>query len=229
MSNKEQHPSSKEPESEWRFRPEEETHDIYDIHRQAFREPPEPQEGLEAPPWWLWAISVLLIFWAGFYLGRYGGVFGPYTHVLERKAVGPVEMVPQPEKIKPKVDGAAVYANVCAACHQPTGQGIPGMFPPQVGSDWLLQDAETPIRIVLHGLQGPIKVKGVTYNNVMPGWGTKLSNEEIAAALTYARTNWGNTAGEVTPEMVDKVRKDIANRSAPWTAEELQKVRGQGQ
>ena len=71
--------NDKKPESEWRFRTEEETHDIYDIHRQAFREPADPQEGLEHPPWWLWAISVLLIFWAGFYLGRYGGIFGPYT------------------------------------------------------------------------------------------------------------------------------------------------------
>ncbi len=221
--------NDKKPESDWRFRTEEETHDIYDIHRQAFREPAEPQEGLEHPPWWLWAICVLLIFWAGFYLGRYGGVFGPYTHVIEEgKTVSPAGLVPKPEEAKPKADGASMYATVCAACHQANGQGVPGAFPPLVGSEWLVKDPETPIRIVLNGLQGAIEVKGMAYNNVMPEWGSKLSNEEIGAVLTHARTNWGNTAGEITPEMVDKVRKDIANRPAPWTVEDLQKIRGQG-
>ncbi|MGH7800764.1 MAG: c-type cytochrome [Thermodesulfobacteriota bacterium] len=218
--------NDKKPESEWRFRTEEETHDIYDIHRQAFREPAEPQEGLEHPPWWLWAISVLLIFWAGFYLGRYGGIFGPYTHVLEEgKTVSPVELVPMPEETKPKADGAAVYATVCAACHQANGQGVPGAFPPLADSVWLLKDAETPIRIVLHGLQGPIEVKGTIYNNVMPEWGTRLSNEEIAAVLTYARTSWGNSTDQISPELVDKARSETSNRTTSWTAEELQKLR----
>jgi mono/diheme cytochrome c family protein len=220
--------NDKKPESEWRFRPEEETHDIYEIHRQAFREPPEPQEGLEPPPWWLWAISVLLIFWAGFYLGRYGGIFGPYPHVLEeRKMAGPAGVVPPSEEAKPKVDGGMVYNRICAACHQPNGQGVPGAFPPLAGSDWLLKDHETPIRIVLYGLQGSIEVKEAAYNNVMPEWGSKLSNEEIAAVLTHERRSWGNSAGEITPDMVDKIRKETANRTTSWTAEELQKLRGQ--
>ncbi len=220
--------NDKKQESEWRFRTEEETHDIYDIHRQAFREPPEPKEGLEPPPWWLWAISVFLIFWAGFYLGRYGGAFGPYTHMLEEgKAVSPVGMVPQPESPKPKVDGSAVYATVCAACHQANGQGVTGSFPPLAGSDWLLNDPETPIRIVLYGLQGAIEVKGMVYNNVMPEWGTRLSNQEIAAVLTYARASWGNSGEDIAGELVDKVRKDAASRTTSWTAEELLRLRGQ--
>lgn len=222
--------NDKKPESDWRFRTEEETHDIYDIHRQAFREPAEPQEGLEHPPWWLWAISVLLIFWAGFYLGRYGGLFGPYTHLLEEgKTVSSVGLVPQPQETKPKADGSAVYANVCAACHQANGQGVSGAFPPLVGSEWLLKDAETPILIVLHGLQGAIEVKGTTYNNVMPEWGTRLSNEEIAAALTFARSNWGNSGESITPELVDKIRNESADRKTNWTAEELTRLRGQNQ
>jgi mono/diheme cytochrome c family protein len=218
--------SDKKPESEWRFRPEEDKHDIYELHRQAFREPPEPSEGLEPPPWWLWAISVLLIFWAGFYLGRYGGVFGPYVHVLEegKKTIVPGEKISKPEESRPTVDGAQVYASVCAACHQPNGQGVPGVFPPLEGSEWLLKDPETPIRIVLHGLHGAIEVKGMTYNNVMPEWGSKLSNEEIAAVLTYVRKSWGNSAEEITHEMVDKIRKETANRTTPWTADELQKL-----
>jgi len=216
----------KKPESEWRFRPDEEKHDIYEIHKQAFREPPEPREGLEPPPWWLWTISVLLIFWAGFYLGRYGGVFGPYVHVLEEgKTIAPGKTVSKPGETKPTVDGAQVYANVCAACHQANGQGVPGSFPPLAGSEWVIKDPETQIRIVLHGLQGSIEVKGATYNNVMPEWGSKLSNEEIAAVLTHERTSWGNSAGEITPDTVDRIRKETANRSNPWTADELLKLR----
>jgi mono/diheme cytochrome c family protein len=98
-----------------------------------------------------------------------------------------------------------------------------------VGSEWLLKDPETPIRTVLHGLQGAIEVKGTAYNNVMPEWGTRLSNEEIAAVLTHERSTWGNSAKEITADTVDKVRKDTANRTAPWTAEELLKLRGQNQ
>jgi mono/diheme cytochrome c family protein len=104
--------------------------------------------------------------------------------------------------------------------------GLPGAFPPLAGSEWVTKDPETPIRIVLHGLQGPIEVKGVTYNNVMPEWGSKLSNEEIAAVLTHERSNWGNSAGEITPDMVDKIRKETADRTGTWTPDELQKLRG---
>jgi cytochrome c oxidase cbb3-type subunit II len=143
----------------------------------------------------------------------------------EKKAVGPLGVVPQTEETKPKADGGAVYARICTACHQPNGQGISGAFPPLAGSDWLLKDPETPVRIVLHGLQGTVEVKGMTYNGVMPEWGSKLSNEEIAAVLTHERKTWGNSGEEITPDMVDKVRKDTANRSNPWTSEELQKLR----
>jgi mono/diheme cytochrome c family protein len=220
--------SDKRPESEWRFRPEEEKNDIYDLHRQALREAPDPKEGLEPPPWWLWTISVLLIFWAGFYLGRYGGIFGPYVHLLEEgKTAASVTTVSKPGEAKPTVDGAQVYTSTCTACHQANGMGVPGAFPPLAGSEWVTKDPEIPIRIVLHGLQGSIEVKGTTYNNVMPEWGSKLSNEEIAAVLTHERTSWGNSAEEITPDMVDKIRKETSDRTTPWMAEELQKLRGQ--
>jgi mono/diheme cytochrome c family protein len=214
-------------ESEWRFRPEKEEYDLFGIHRQAFREQPEPAEGLERPPWWLWAVSVLLIFWAGFYLGRYGGIFGPYVHVLQREgqeretaAIAPK----RPEK-GAKVSGKEVFANICAACHQANGQGVPGAFPPLAGSGWLLKDPETPVRIVLHGLSGTINVKGGTFNSVMPEWGSKLSNQEIAAVLTYARSSWGNSAPEVSAETVEKIRQQTSDRTTPWGEEELEKLR----
>jgi len=216
--------------SDWRFRPEKEQHDIYDLHRATLREPPEPREGLERPPWWLWVISVLLIFWAGFYLGRYGGVFGPEVHLLQKgehmetgAAKGPEESGGGQQVAK--VSGSEVYGNVCAACHQSKGEGLPGSFPPLAGSSWLLKDPETPIRIVLHGLKGPIEVAGQTYNGVMPAWGEKLSDDEIAAVLTYVRSSWGNSADEVKTDLVKKIRESTSDHSEHWTAEELSGLR----
>jgi mono/diheme cytochrome c family protein len=119
------------------------------------------------------------------------------------------------------VNGAEVY-NSCAACHQPNGQGMPGSWPPLAGSEWLLNNPEVPIRIVLHGLHGPITVKGQSYNNVMQAWGETFSDEQIAAVLTYARSNWGNNAPAITAEQVAAVREATKDRTEMWTAEELQ-------
>lgn len=202
----------------------EETHDIFEIHRQALRERPDPSEGLERPPWWLWAISIILIFWAGFYIGRYGGVFGPEVHMLsnlEKTAVQPPASTT--ETAEPVADGAGVYARVCVTCHQSNGLGVPGAFPPLAGSEWLLGEADVPAKIVLYGLQGAITVKGSTYNGVMPAWGAQLSDAEIAAVLNYTRSSWGNSAPEIKAETVGAIRKETAGRTTGFTADELKK------
>lgn len=204
------------------FKAHEELHDIFEIHRQALREPPDPSEGLEKPPWWLWLISVLLIFWAGFYMGRYGGVFGPEVQTISGSDRTEVQIpVTKIEKKEPSVNGAGVYARICMACHQSNGQGIPGAFPPLAESELLLGNPEIPIKIVLHGLQGPVTVKGITYHGVMPAWGTQLSDAEIAAVLTYARSNWGNSAPGIENEKVEALRKETSDRTAAFTVDEL--------
>lgn len=92
-------------------------------------------------------------------------------------------------------DGAAVYAANCAACHQGSGQGIPGAFPPLAGNlpDILAAEGGRAylIRALLYGVQGPIDVNGQTYNGVMPAW-PQLSNAELAGVLNHALTAWGN-------------------------------------
>ncbi|WP_018968826.1 c-type cytochrome [Rubritalea marina] len=104
-------------------------------------------------------------------------------------------------------DGAKVYAT-CAACHQATGQGIPGAFPPLAESEWVNGPVENLIRIQLRGLMGPITVKGTTYNSVMPP-NASMSDEDIAAVLTYIRSNFGNDASAVTPDMVKALRSEV--------------------
>jgi mono/diheme cytochrome c family protein len=85
----------------------------------------------------------------------------------------------------------------CASCHQATGQGVPGAFPPLVGHVPELYNAQGGhdylINLLLYGLQGEIQVQGQTYNGVMPGW-QQLSDEEIADLLNYTATAWGNNA-----------------------------------
>jgi mono/diheme cytochrome c family protein len=92
----------------------------------------------------------------------------------------------------------------CAACHQPTGQGVPNVFPPLAGSDFLNADKARAIGIILHGKRGEVVVNGVTYNNSMPPF--PLSDQEIANVLTYVYNSFGNSGIEVTPDEVKAQR-----------------------
>ncbi|MEZ0321424.1 MAG: cytochrome c [Thermus sp.] len=92
--------------------------------------------------------------------------------------------------------GQALYGQYCSTCHQANGQGVPGAFPPLAGhvADILAKkDGRTYlIDLLLFGLQGQIKVKGQTYNGVMPAWGAQLKDDQIAAILNYVTTSFGN-------------------------------------
>ena len=120
-------------------------------------------------------------------------------------------------------DGAQVYNSLCVACHGPDGKGLNGL-PPLVGSDWPKGAAERSIKIVLQGMTGPVEVAGKTYNIDMPPQGAVLSDEKIAAALTYVRKTFAGGAGAVTPDLVKSVRAATAARTTPWTAAELLKA-----
>jgi mono/diheme cytochrome c family protein len=113
----------------------------------------------------------------------------------------------------------------CAVCHQATGLGLPGSFPPLAGSEWATAaNPAVAIRVVLHGLQGAVTVKGHKFNSAMPAYGTNqpLSDAEVAAVLTYVRSAWGNAASAVTPEQVAAERAATASRTTMWAAADLQ-------
>jgi mono/diheme cytochrome c family protein len=116
--------------------------------------------------------------------------------------------------------GREVYQTLCVACHQPDGRGREQLAPPLVGSDLALGTAGVAVRIVLGGKEGP--------TGLMPPLGGSLTDEQVAAALTYVRREWGHTASAVDPTTVKDVRAQSAGRTRPWTAEELARVR-QGQ
>jgi mono/diheme cytochrome c family protein len=113
-------------------------------------------------------------------------------------------------------DGATIFAARCAACHQATGAGLPSVFPPLAGSNWVNGHDTTVIQIVLHGIQGSLTVNGGKYNGAMPNFGAQLSDAEIAAVLSYVRSQWGNKAGAVSAQQVTAQRTATAQRNEPW-------------
>jgi mono/diheme cytochrome c family protein len=110
------------------------------------------------------------------------------------------------------VAGEKIYNTYCGSCHQGNGLGDNNRFPPLAGSEWVTGDKKRLIEIVLNGLQGPIEVKGQSYNNVMPQH-SFLNNEDIASVLTYIRQNFGNTATAIHAEEVNEVRNQLQVRS----------------
>jgi cytochrome c oxidase cbb3-type subunit 2 len=98
--------------------------------------------------------------------------------------------------------GQALFTANCAACHQATGEGVPGAFPPLKGNAAVNDDdATTHIRVVLHGLQGA-NVAGVVYSSPMPPFAETLGDADIANIINYERSAWGNHGAPVTTRQV---------------------------
>ena len=135
------------------------------------------------------------------------------------------------EKPSPPSPGEAVYGMACLTCHQPEGKGLPGVYPPLVGSDWVRAEDATPlIKLVLHGLSGPITVAGERYGDQpqsvpMPPMGG-LTDQQIAEVLTFIRAAYGAGGSAVAPGDVETVRAAHAGRVKPWTGEEIRGARG---
>src|SRR5687768_3631507 len=168
-----------------------------------------------------------LIFFGGTYLGRYAGHFDP---LIFNENVKPGAAAGAAAPVDPVEMGKKLYNNAaCNTCHQPNGMGLPGAFPPLVASEWVTGSEERLIRIVLHGIVGPIKVKGADYNSAMPafgrvaGSGYNWTDDKVAAVLTYVRQEWGNQAPPISTERVGEIRAKEGDHK-PWTAAELEKL-----
>ena len=189
-----------------------------------------PSIGRLAIPVWILMVALVLGFRGCLFVDSNAGgmafdseIYGPYHSKEELD-----ELLPKSGDAAVLAKGKVVYNNVCSGCHQTSGMGTPGLFPPLAGSDWVLDEGPNRIiRIVLNGLQGPIKVNGKQYNNVMVGFDGVLSEEDVAAVLSYVRnaSEWGNEAGTlVTPEQVSAVKDEIGGRSKAWSEAELLQI-----
>lgn len=199
---------------------------VRDVHGAILREKDDPRDGYEPIPLWLVSFFMALVFWGGAYLAFNSGgfestVFNP-SQVSWAGGGGAAKAPPDP-----KVVGKRLFTANCVACHQATGLGVAGQFPPLVESEWVLTEGwhgdNHLISVLLHGLQGPIQVKGATYNGAMPPW-KQLKDDQIAAILTYIRSEWGNNESPITAEQVAKVREETAAQTEPYTQTQLQAI-----
>lgn len=203
--------------------------DVVDLHAAVMRERPEPVEGMEPLNLWLVVFIAVLLFWAGSYLTHFSGGFR-----ADEFAESQINPPPPPSAAgggaedpvaKVAREGAGIFAVSCAPCHQADGNGTPNLFPPLAGSEWVLAEGPNRIaRFVLNGVGGPIKVKGMDFNNQMNGFKDQLDDRQIAAVLTYVRNSWGNKASMVKPEEIAAIRKELAGNASPMVPAEVEKL-----
>jgi mono/diheme cytochrome c family protein len=195
---------------------------IQQIHAQLQKQKPDKAHGYSFLPLGILGLMCSAVFFSSIYLAHYSIRFDPLVvnENARREKPGAVAA----PVVTPAMLGKRVFTTICQVCHQPNGQGLPGVYPPLAGSEWAQGSEERIIRIVLLGLNGPITVEGKDFNNAMAPLGVTLKDDQIANALTYVRQEWGNKAPEVKAETVARIRAEIGSRTQPWTVPELLKV-----
>lgn len=178
------------------------------------REQTEPTERFHPIPV-PYLIFVGILTAIGFvYMVRFAGDEGFNGDMRTASALSPA---PVAAKGAPPA-GDRIYASLCVSCHQANGQGLPGVFPPLAGSEWVNGTPELPVKILLLGLTGSVTVKGQAYNGQMPSF-KQLSDDEIAAVLNHIRASWGNGAAAVTADAVKQTRATLKDRTDAWKGE----------
>ena len=201
---------------------------IQRVHAILIREKEERKEGFTPMPLFLLGFISAMIFLGAVYFVHYRGDFDPLVYDYRFDAAAAKAAASAPKELTPEqiIGKGRVLYNTCASCHTPSGMGVAGAFPPLAASEWVTGSEERLIRLLIHGLAGPIVVKGLPYNGNMPafgpGGGYNWNDAKIAQVLTFIRQEWGNTAPPITPEKVAEIRKAEAARAKPWSEAELQ-------
>jgi mono/diheme cytochrome c family protein len=185
----------------------------------------------ESLPIWLYLICGFALFFTGSSFTGFG-IFG--GGLLDQGAGGPAlagggqAAVQAPAS--PLDIGKKLYGGNCANCHQSSGAGAPGSYPPLVDSEYVLGSKERLAAIMLAGISNTLTVKGSVYGSqVMPGWAGVFTDEKLADIMTYIRASWGNTANAVKPEEVAAARtKFTSHLAAPYCEADLQKIAPDG-
>ncbi len=181
-------------------------------------------------PIWLYLICGFALFLAGSSFTGFE-IFG--QDLLDQGPGGPVlssnSSAAAEAPASPMDLGKKVYEGNCASCHQGSGAGSPGSYPPLVDSEFVIGSKERLAAILLKGLQGPLTVKGASFGtSVMPAQESVLTPEKIADLMTYIRGTWGNTANAVTADEVNAAKTKFASHSQAFTQAELLKIAPNG-
>jgi mono/diheme cytochrome c family protein len=184
-----------------------------DEHQAQAREQGEPFERVRPVPTVVLGLIAVLLGWAVVYIASSGSKDAP--ELGDRRTLtalgGPMPAVPGAA-----VDGAQAFTTHCVACHQATGLGIAGAFPPLANSEWVNDSAKVLAMILLHGIEGNLTVAGKSYAGQMPAFKEKLSDAEIAAVASHIRSQWGNGAPPLDAALVTATRQATADRTGPW-------------
>ena len=185
---------------------------------------PEPEPGAERKPLpiWIVVLTLILIFTGGLYFDEHGGWF-------DAKVYGPYASADQLDLYQPKSGAAAalargkvVYEQVCGLCHGPDGLGKAGQAPPLAGSEWVNAKGFSRLaHIPLAGVAGDIQVEGKDWNMSMAAMGAALSDDDLAAVLTYVRSSWGNKASPLTGDDIHAIRTAMGAHPAPMSADQM--------
>ena len=135
-------------------------------------------------------------------LGLAALLFLPVARAQEAAPTAPADVMER---------GRLLFTQNCFICHQLNGQGLPGAYPPLARSDYLLEDRDRSIRVVLQGLSGEIRVNNRRYAGSMPP--VLINDQQIAEVLTYVRNSWGNSAGPVSAAEVQAVRATTEHKT----------------
>lgn len=211
-----------------------ETPDVTEVHAAVKREHGDPRADVTPIPLWLTVICVVAVAWAGAYVGVFHGGFS--ANVFDENQSSPALLFPAPTTgLKGGGEagpasladiGKGVYGQ-CAACHMPTGLGVPGTNPPLAGSEWVVGSEKRLVAILLKGVHEPLTVAGKQFPGAgagMPPWEGSLSDKKIAAVATYIRANFGNSAPEISEAKVKAAREEFKGRAKQWTEPELKQI-----
>ena len=208
---------------------------VVDIHDAVRREKHEPLSGSEPISVGFLIMAAAVILLGAVFFGWHSESFSMDS--IYKTASYTPEPAPAVDGMEEEEDtgpwigtwlasGKKVYAN-CAACHQNSGKGAPGQYPPLVGVDYVNGGTERLGGILLHGINGPLTVNGVSYNAAqMPGWSV-LGDEKIAQVMTYIRSEFGGLPPEeavVTTAGMKAAREIYSDRKTFWTEPELLKL-----
>ena len=180
-------------------------------HGAQERENAEPEERIRPVPLLAIAITLAMVLFGVVYIF----ISEPFGNAAlgDRRTIADLSG-PVPAAAGAAVDGKVVFAAQCAACHQATGKGLPGVFPPLDGSEWVHGDARTLANILLHGINGKITVVGADYSGSMPSF-QQLGDAELAAVASYIRSEWSNK-GEALPVTLFEQERKASTRTTPF-------------
>lgn len=182
----------------------------------------EPSENFNPIPWPLFAVAMALIAWGAYTLFTTSG-YANKTPTEVVSSSGNAENSHADNQEEPDHSrGEALFVTNCSTCHQINGVGMRDAIPPLSGSPFVAADPAVMASIMIRGIEGPIEVKGNTFNGKMPTFGSTLNDDEIAGIVNYVRSRWDDDSGEqdvrqLSAQEVASLKSRYGPSFEPWS------------